>query len=175
MKDFVVYDVNSLTNAFNEKLRAFLKHCWRETYFQQLGSDITKRMIDSLDDNNLGGMLSAEDVSVLVCMDDDEILGTCMYASRYGITYIWGVYVHPSQQASGIGKGMLSTLVKKNIFKNILQVIVLEVSTGAIEFYKHLGFSITQKIVYELIEGCNQPAFIMTVSSDSLSEIGHPL
>lgn len=175
MKTYINYDVNNLTTANKEKLRAFFKDCWRATYPQQLGTDITERMINTLDGDHLGNMLSAEDINALVCIDDKNIIGTCMYASRNDITYIWGVYVLQSMQTSGIGRTMLATIADKVLANNILQVVVLEASNNAVEFYKHLGFTITQKIVYELVKDCNQPAFIMTVRADSLTEKGYPL
>lgn len=169
LKIFINYDVNNLTNSDIEKLRVFLRDCWRATYLQQLGTNITEKMINTLNDDHLGGMLSAEDINVLVCFNDQDIVGTCMYASRYDTTYIWGVYVHTSEQASGIGRSLLSRVVDNISGSNVLQVIVLEASDNAVAFYKHLGFSIIQKIAYELMEGCNQPAFVMKVRADSLT------
>lgn len=155
-------DFNFRSVSLREELRAFLKLCWRETYTEQLGEEIAQTMIRSLDDESLGGLLDAKDTHVMLTMNGKKIIGSCMYAIRHNVAYIWCVYVIKCAQSSGVGRTMIETVANATLKNTVLYVIVLEVSTGAIEFYKNLGFEINGKRKYVLPDGHELSASIMT-------------
>ncbi|WNU99105.1 GNAT family N-acetyltransferase [Enterobacter sp. DTU_2021_1002640_1_SI_PRY_ASU_LCPMC_013] len=153
-----------------EALREFLKLCWCQTYTKQLGEDITLTMIRTLDDESLGGLLDDKDIHVVLAMMGKKIIGSCMYAIRDNVAYIWGVYVIKYAQSSGTGRAMIEAVANAIPKNTAMQVIVLEVSIGAIEFYKNLGFKICGKTKYVLPDGDEQSAIIMTASKILLSK-----
>lgn len=170
MKHYINYDFEDFAKINKGKVRIFLEECWREIYTEIIGTDNTEHMITKLNDGDLEWMLSAQDTNLLICFDDENILGTCMYASRYDITYIWGFYVHAAERGSGIGRKMLSYVAANALADNYLEIIVLEANEAAIEFYKHIGFEIIEKIVYEFLQDCTRPAFRMNIKAGSLSQ-----
>ncbi|HBT4927019.1 hypothetical protein [Klebsiella pneumoniae] len=59
-------EFNTLLVSNQTKLKEFIEQCWYETYTEQLGAELTHEMVSTLDDGSLGGLLSAEDVNVIV-------------------------------------------------------------------------------------------------------------
>ncbi|ECC1695521.1 hypothetical protein DPB93_24840 [Salmonella enterica subsp. salamae] len=163
-------EFNTLLVSSKTKLKEFIEQCWYETYTEQLGAELTHEMVSTLDDDSLGGLLSAEDVNVIVYMEKNKIRDSCMYAIRHGFIYIWGVYVSGTSQRSGIGRTMIEFIANESEQNRILQVIVLEVSKGAIDFYTSMGFTTKGKMDYEIVKGAKYPALIMVINSDDLKK-----
>lgn len=157
------FDVNSLSNR--DKLRGFLKESWNETYLERLGYNVTSEMIKKLSDENLGELLPYDEGKIIVAMEGDSIVASCMHASRNNTTYIWGLYVLQTVQLSGIGRNMIEIIINEEN-KNILQVIVLEMSEGAVWFYERLGFRRAGTEEFELIPGYKESALIMKMKAD---------
>lgn len=143
------------------RLRAFLVTCWRETYQEQLGSVTATAMVESLAGDDLGGILPATDERVVLAFHDDRIVGSCVYAARGAIIYVWGCYIRRAFQRSGTGRRLIRHVQRESLSARRLQVTVLCASTSAIAFYGSLGFAVVERVEYELFSGCREPAQVM--------------
>ena len=147
------------------RLRAFLATCWRETYQEQLGSDTATAMVESLAGDDLGDILPATDERVVLAFHDDRIVGSCVYAARGAIVYVWGCYISQAFQRSGTGRRLIRHVQREGSSARRLQVTVLCASTGAIAFYGSLGFAVVEHVEYELFPGCREPAQVMELAT----------
>lgn len=142
-------------------LRSFLATCWRETYVEELGADTTSALIATLEDDGLGGILPSVDERVVLAFRGTQIVGSCVYAARDSVAYVWGCYVSQAVQRSGIGRRLIRHILCSGLSAERLQVTVLCASKGAIAFYGSLGFAVVKQVDFELLPGCNEPALIM--------------
>ncbi|MGX1498559.1 ribosomal protein S18 acetylase RimI-like enzyme [Labrenzia sp. MBR-25] len=147
------------------RLRCFLATCWRETYDEQLGGDITSALIATLEDDGLGGILPATDERVVLVFRGKQIVGSCVYAARGSVAYVWGCYISQAVQRSGIGRRLIRHVLCAGLSTERLQVTVLCASKGAIAFYQSLGFAVVKRGEFELLPGCNEPALIMELAT----------
>lgn len=157
------FDASTLTNR--NMLRRFLEASWEETYPSQVGNEAARAMIESLGDESLGGILPSNGEKVIVALDGDTIVGSCVYATRQGITYVWGCYVSRSAQRGGTGRHMIDAIVKAVNRSTRLQVTVLEISADAVQFYKRLGFSVLVHSSFELVTGHVEKALVMEIQA----------
>lgn len=143
------------------RLRSFLASCWRETYGKQLGADTASALIATLEGDRLGGILPATDERVLLAFQDKQIVGSCVYAARGSVAYVWGCYVSQPVQRSGIGRRLIREILNANSGAERLQVTVLRASKSATGFCTALGFKVVDQVEFELLPGCKQPALVM--------------
>jgi ribosomal protein S18 acetylase RimI-like enzyme len=143
------------------RLRSFLATCWRETYVDELGADTTSALIATLEDDDLGGILPSVDERVVLVFRGQQIVGSCVYAARGSVAYVWGCYISLAVQRSGIGRSLIRHILCAGLSTERLQVTVLCASRGAIAFYESLGFAVVNQVNFELLPGCKEPALIM--------------
>lgn len=87
----------------------------------------------------------AEGISLFLAKDGDKVVGVCSIANYPDKNQLQAIYVLPEYQGKGIG-GLLWDEVRQHFdpSKDIV-VQVATYNTGAIEFYKKLGFEETGK------------------------------
>ena len=95
--------------------------------------------------------------------------GHCILAIYDGVTAGVGellvnkirmVFVEPSLQGLGIGRGLMMRL-QDRARENGLDELHLESSVVAVGFYKHMGYEVVQKTYLDLEGGGTLPYFIM--------------
>jgi ribosomal protein S18 acetylase RimI-like enzyme len=144
-------------------VRTHLRTSWRETYAPIIGSSATDQILASLQTDDLGGLYGADDQVSFVATRDNQIIGTCIGASRYGVAYIWGMYVQAAHQKRGIGSKLLRAVLEQLQGSEMVELWVLQNSKSAQRFYTCLGFEKTGEVVSEMAGGVKQPMFILSV------------
>jgi len=154
--------ISQLCPAERSALRPLLQKSWAETYVNELGKEITTKMIETLTSEDIGGLVPNNDELVFIATQDNQIRGCAISATRHGITYLWGFYVQAKFQRQGIGRSLLHQIVSANDSTNTVQLIVLSSSVDAIKFYQASGFTIISKEAFEIAPGHMMPSITMT-------------
>jgi ribosomal protein S18 acetylase RimI-like enzyme len=87
---------------------------------------------------------------VLVAIDDaGAIAGSVMVGHDGHRGWLYYVAVSPALRGKGVGRRMIKAaedwLVEKGVVK--VQLLVRETNTAVVEFYEHLGFEVTPRVV----------------------------
>jgi ribosomal protein S18 acetylase RimI-like enzyme len=151
-------------------VRTHLRISWRETYAPIIGPTATNQLLSALQSEDLGGLYGADDQVSFVATLNDQIIGTSIGASRYGVAYIWGMYVQEAHQRRGIGSKLLRAALEQLQGSEMVELWVLQKSEGAQAFYANLGFEKTGEVVSEMAGGVKQPMFILSVPFDTVME-----
>ncbi len=97
------------------------------------------------------------------------LVGTAVTAERGAMADLWGMYVDPTLQRTGIGTALLRYAAEGLMQATELQARVLEPSLGAIAFYRRAGFVVVSRESMPLVSGCNPVGgFVMSVSRAEL-------
>ena len=130
-----------------------------ELYLNDVNNGVTKR------------------IDLLMCYD--RIIGMCGYGiNAVGIGFIWGVYIRSTFRGNGFAKKLLNSSIE-NISKmgcNTIKAKVAAPNMRAINFYKKLGFNISDP-VGTLRPGSSIPVFEISknaqqgVESDALTGV----
>lgn len=127
-----------------EKLGDFYSHCFKTEYSDFLNAE-DMGSVSAWNGRSLAeDMISIDnsDTVTTAIFEDSTLLGTAIFAERYGYVYIWGMYVHPDRLRSGIGTALIKNIVQSVSPESKLQVSVITKSARAISFYKSLGFKL---------------------------------
>lgn len=92
---------------------------------------------------------------LLVVYYEQGIIGSAACNCIGNRCYVWGMYVLPRYQRTGVGGMLMEGIVKraKDSDSMAVELTVLESSEGAVEFYKSNGFVQTSKSAYEITSG----------------------
>ena len=133
-------------------LRSHLKIVWTATYGPSFGQAVLKSMLATLDDPELSSIMS-EDCQVIFAKWENQLVGSAIYAERWGIVYLWGMYVLPPFQNKEVGSTIIASL--KNRLKNAksIEIRVIPKSLSAVAFYKKLKFLETGNEAFEIVRG----------------------
>ncbi len=99
---------------------------------------------------------------------DHQIHGSAIIAERGGVAYLWGMYVHPTQQRKGLGLQLLHGVAEKIEAAGKVEARVLVSSTAAISFYKKHGFIETGQEKVELMNSVEAATLVMCASVENL-------
>ncbi len=161
-------DLVEFSNDELSKLRQHLKSCWISTYQDELGSSITKKLIQTLEDPTLGGLLPRRGEKAYVVKSGGHVVGCIVWEPRNGTVYLWGCYIQPLFRRRGIGSQLVKTAINEAEADAVASVIVLKSSEKAQLFYKSMGFNEVENIQFELIPGQFFPAIEMRASLEDL-------
>ncbi len=91
---------------------------------------------------------------ILVYEENSLICGFICYSRLYETIDILYIVVDPKYRRKGIATRLIEELYKIDGIEHIMLEVSKE-NTGAIEFYKHLGFNVIREIknYYESIDG----------------------
>ncbi|MET1414153.1 GNAT family N-acetyltransferase [Roseibium sp. HPY-6] len=154
--------ISKINAARVNGLRSFLRASWWETYQAELGQDLTKRLVETLASEDIGGLLPCNGETAFVAEHQDSVCGCCMSASRKNVTYLWGLYVLRDFQKMGLGQRLLRDAILEHDRANSAQLTVLKSSTEAVQFYKAMCFKTQCETQFEILPGLLLPAIQMS-------------
>ncbi len=99
---------------------------------------------------------------------DHQILGSAIVAERGAIAYLWGMYVHPSQQRKGLGSRLLYGVASTIEVARKVEGRVLVSSPMAIGFYRKHSFAETGDETIEIMDSVMASTVVMSASIERL-------
>ncbi|TIX90030.1 GNAT family N-acetyltransferase [Rhizobium sp. P44RR-XXIV] len=141
---------------------------WTATYGSSLGQSALSAMLKDLEHNGTASMLPGSGERGYCIASDHEIDGSAIFAERDGVAYLWGMYVHPSQQRRGLGSRLLHGVAGEIETAEKVEVRVLVSSPAAINFYRKHGFTETGREKTELINSVETATLVMCTSVENL-------
>ena len=156
--------LRSLTSEFRNQLKSFLKQSWFETYGPELGQEKARLLVNTLQGDNLGGLLPGDDEAAFLAFDDGHnIVGSIIRAERGNHVYICveELYVASAQQRRGIGCQLLLAALDGIEPDQIVELAVLVASVGAQKFYQNAGFRSVGFEASLINESVTVPAIVM--------------
>jgi len=146
------YRVPETRNILNlDELNAFYSTCFNAEYSQFLDTsamgNVEKWTKTSVAEDLVA--INHDDTKTLACFGNTKLIGTTVYAERQGYVYVWGMYVHPDNQRTGVGSALLKEVAQSVAEESRIEVSVVKQSVGALNFYKRHGF---QTYKSELVE-----------------------
>lgn len=140
------------------------RDAWTVTYGYSLGQSALSAMLKDLEHNGTASMLPGSGERGYCIASDHEIHGSAIFAERGGVAYLWGMYVHPSQQRKGLGSRLLHGVVDAIESAEKIEVRVLVTSPTAIVFYRKHGFAETGSETIEILDSVEASALVMSTS-----------
>jgi ribosomal protein S18 acetylase RimI-like enzyme len=128
---------------------------WLTTYpnkeFKITGEDVENLFKDSFTEESLAKQAdqiahAPENVTYLIAKDGEKIVGACRIARNPENTQLKTLYVLPEYQGKRIGRLLWKEIKKSCDPKKDIIVHVATYNTNAIEFYKKMGFTKTDKV-----------------------------
>lgn len=141
---------------------------WTATYGSSLGQSALSAMLKDLEHNGTASMLPGSGERGYCIASDHEIDGSAIVAERDGVAYLWGMYVHPSQQRRGLGSQLLHKVEGAIETAEKVEVRVLATSPAAIVFYRKHGFAETGSETIEILDSVKVSALVMAASVKNL-------
>jgi ribosomal protein S18 acetylase RimI-like enzyme len=133
-------EIRDILERDTDQLLALWRATWTSTYASSLGFEALAGMLDELERNGVSGMLPGNDERGLCAASDGKIMGSVIVAERGRKAYIWGLYVMPECQRSGLGTKLLMAAVEALAPEIKIEVRVLLTSIPATFFYRKHGF-----------------------------------
>ncbi len=93
--------------------------------------------------NEVEHLIASEDIIVLLCLNDDELLGSICVEKESAIAHIGMFVVNPTIQANGIGKRLLTeaeSLAQQTWGIEQFQMHVITIRHELIAFYERRGY-----------------------------------
>jgi ribosomal protein S18 acetylase RimI-like enzyme len=93
--------------------------------------------------NEVERLIASEDSIILLCLSDDELLGSICVEKEHAIAHIGMFVVNPTMQASGIGKRLLTeaeSLAQHTWGIEQFQMHVITIRHELIAFYERRGY-----------------------------------
>ncbi len=149
-------------------LLALWRETWTATYREALGPDGLAAMLADLDREGLSGMIAPGDARACCAVSQDRIVGSVVFAERGGVAYLWGLYVRPDHQRSGLGRRLLLWAAARVEKAETLEIRVLATSAGALGFYRKEGFREVGGEDTVLPGGVRAPTLVMAAAVASL-------
>lgn len=105
------------------------------------------------------------------CMvSSDGIIGSAIIAERGRTAYLWGMYVLPRHQRSGVGSQILATVATEVEISERLEVRVLVSSSWAQAFYRKHGFQLVGEASTEVMAGVHAATSVLAVEVTQLRD-----
>ena len=134
------YDIRPIASEDADALIKVWKQTWAETYGQTLGQEAAQTMISGLDAHGTAQMMPGTGELGFCALDRTEVVGSIIYLKRGAVAYLWGMYVLPAHQRSGVGSKLLQAVTRRVGSDVRLEVRVQLSSPHAKAFYIHHGF-----------------------------------
>lgn len=173
MEAWVVRDAREVDQS---GLRSFYGTAFAATYGPTLGQPVVAAMLADLDVSGLRSMLPGKDERAAVATLAGQIAGSAVAAERGLVAYLWGMYVHPAHQRTGVGTALLRHVAGWLSPSVMVEARVLASSPWAVAFYGRHGFREVGREPFEAAPGCTLQALVMAVPCAVLLErLGGPL
>lgn len=130
---------------------------WTQTYGPSLGTAVLETMLQALD-KGTSSMLPGSGERAYCCVLDARIVGSAIVVERGTTAYLWGMYVLPDYQRSGVGSHLIKSLVRDLQSAERLEVRALDSSPEAQAFYGALGFERIRAEMTAVTTGLSVPA-----------------
>lgn len=150
------------------KLIGLWRDVWTATYGPSLGENALSAMLKDLEHNGTASMLPGSGERGYCLASDHDIHGSVIVAERSGVAYLWGMYVHPSQQRRGLGSRLLHGVAGEIETAEKVEIRVLVSSPAAISFYRKHGFIETGREKTEIMNSVEAETLVMSASVKSL-------
>ena len=144
-------------------LIALWREVWPAAYEATLGPETVWAMLSDLEARGLRAMLPGKDERGYCAVSDGRIVGSAIVAERGGTAYLWGMYVHPTFQRTGIGARLLAAAVSSVSTAERLEARVMQPSPGAIAFYRKHGFRAVGEEMTEIMAALPMRTLVMAV------------
>ena len=108
------------------------------------------------------------DTKTIACLNKSELVGKAIYAERQRLVYVWGMYVHPQSQRTGVGSRLLHEISCLVDSKSIFEVSVIQQSIGAVNFYNKFGFRPYKAAMMEVFPNVQMPVEQMQSNSSTI-------
>jgi ribosomal protein S18 acetylase RimI-like enzyme len=144
------------------------RDAWTATYGPSLGQNALSAMLEDIERKGTASMLPGSGERGYCVASDHQILGSAIVAERGAIAYLWGMYVHPSQQRKGLGSRLLRGVAATIETAEKVEVRVLVSSPMAIGFYRKHGFTETSDETIEILDSVKASALVMSANIESL-------
>ena len=148
-------------------LPAFWTIVWTATYRPSLGPTILGAMLAGLWDGHRALLPGTGEHCVIATLAG-QTAGTVIWRENGPTAYVWGMYVHPDRQRSGIGSRLLRAAARSLTVATRLEVRVLSTSPHAIAFYRKPGFWGTGTERTPLMGGSDTKTLVMAAEAVSL-------
>lgn len=129
--------IRSIVDADRPALRTLWRETWADTYGDVLGPERRHLVDDAVGEAGMAMMLP-EDGRALGAFEGEEARGTICFAERASVARVWGMYVHPAHQRTGVGSALM-----RRALGSFVSAERVELSTSnprALAFYRRLGF-----------------------------------
>ncbi|WP_062223637.1 GNAT family N-acetyltransferase [Aureimonas sp. D3] len=134
---------------------------WRATYEDRLGSSVVSDMVAQLSGPSVGGMVPADGQAFGAFSRSGQLIGAVIGREVRGVAYLWGMYVLPAYQRSGVGRRLPARAIAERNSARVIEVRVLKTSLSAQAFYEALGFTVLREENEEMFSGVIQTLLVM--------------
>ncbi|MBY5932742.1 GNAT family N-acetyltransferase [Tateyamaria omphalii] len=135
--------------------RPFLKRCFVAAY----PAFVTSEMLAHLEQVQAADILAndVEDRILVTARRNTQLFGMGVGVLRHATFYVWGFYVAPELQRTGLGRRIMAVLCADLPDDTVVELHVYTESHDALAFYATLGFRKTGDTRAELFPGqiCN--------------------
>ena len=144
------FEVRDFRSSDTGPVIQHLEETWHHSYDTIVGENRVHSAVAKLRDNaDLATHLGGKGARILVACNGRRLAGTCVFRNANGVSYISGMYVHPSLQRAGIGSALLERALQAIRPANaVAALFVLKQSIAANDFYCRRGFSQFQSGTY---------------------------
>jgi ribosomal protein S18 acetylase RimI-like enzyme len=164
-----MFSIRPLAADDLEAARRLWRATWTATYGPVVGPERAYLIEDALRDVKLRALMPPDGGRRGFCAElHGELLGTACFAERESVAYLWGMYVDPAHQRTGIGSALVRRVVDDIHKAEWIDLSVLTTSPGALAFYLRLGFARQGDREMEVFEGFRVPSIGMAAEVAAL-------
>jgi len=155
----VEFKISDLKNADSEELESLATHyqlCWKETYSGILPVPAIEELVSQANSKEINGWLTGDgERKITLAHSKVRIVGAVASNCIESRCYLWGMYVPELFQRKGVGGLLLQGCVERAKMNSCsaLELLVLESSVKAVDFYLGNGFNKLEKTAYEIVTG----------------------
>ncbi|TPW28765.1 GNAT family N-acetyltransferase [Martelella alba] len=154
-------------NLINE-IQPFMAACWRDTYADTLGRETVERLVAKLGNGSLADDLPGIGETLVLIRDGGSIIATCIYIFGENGGAVWGLYIKRSYQRQGLGSQLLRIVAEAGEQGDTIQLLALQDSSQAINFYLRNQFVIQEQITTELVPGIEAQCLHLSTPIEAL-------
>ncbi len=156
--------LSTVDESHFEQLRELYAVKWRATYEDLVGSSVVSDMVAQLSGPSVGGMAPAGVQVFGAYPPSGQLIGASIVREARDVAYLWGMYVLPPYQRSGVGRRLMTAATDSLTTAKTVEVRVLKKSLGARAFYEALGFVVIREEDEEMFAGVVERLLIMACS-----------
>ena len=153
---FKISDLNCINPDELARVVSHYQSCWEETYSRILTATVIQELLSQANSKEIGGWLTGDGKrKITLAHSNNQIVGAVACNCIHNRCYVWGMYVLESFQGYGVGGSLLQSCFEKAITNqcSALEVMVIQSSTKAVEFYLSSGFAKLDQTTYEIVAG----------------------